>query len=71
MHQARRLEGELEVKLQALTKLCSGYESTYRSRQQEGQGLGPDQVWAAQAQGPLAPRDTAMWPHCRPACSRR
>lgn len=41
--QARRLEGELEVKLQALTKLCSGLETSYRSRS-ETPGLGPEQV---------------------------
>jgi hypothetical protein len=51
--QARRLEGELEVKLQALTKLCSGFESSYRSRQQEDrQGVGTDQVRATPAQAP-------------------
>jgi hypothetical protein len=50
--QARRLEGELEVKLLALTKLTSGLEGGYRSssssssRHDHGSGLGPDQVGA-------------------------
>lgn len=50
LRQARRLEGELEVKLQALTKLSSGLEGSYRSgglRQEHGSGLGPDQVGGA------------------------
>lgn len=54
MHsQARRLEGELEVKLQALTKLCAGFEASYRSRPDGA--LGPDQVegggWLGQRGG--------------------
>lgn len=48
--EARRLEGELEVKLQALTKLCSGYEaSSYRSKQDGKNGLGPDQLAQSKA----------------------
>lgn len=40
--QARRLEGELESKLQSLTKLSAGFEASYRSRSDAG--AGPDQV---------------------------
>ncbi|KIY96604.1 Golgi SNARE 12 protein [Monoraphidium neglectum] len=53
--EARRLEGELEVKLLALTKLTSGLEGGYRSssssssRHDHGSGLGPDQLAQAKA----------------------
>ncbi|KAI8465979.1 MAG: Qb-SNARE, Gos1/GS28-family [Monoraphidium minutum] len=46
--EARRLEGELEVKLQALTKLTAGFESSYRARA-DGPGIGPDQLAQAKA----------------------
>lgn len=46
--EARRLEGELEVKLQTLTKLFSGYEASYRARQ-DASGIGPDQLAQAKA----------------------
>ena len=41
--QARKLEGELDVKLAAYAKLCSGFEANYKSKP-EGSGLGTDQV---------------------------
>ena len=31
-HQARKTEGELDVKLSAYNKLCSGFEANYRAR---------------------------------------
>ena len=36
--QARKAEGELDVKLSAYNKLCSGFEANYRMRSDE-------QVW--------------------------
>lgn len=47
--EARRLEGELEAKLQALTKLCAGFEASYGRGRAEGLGLGPDQLAQARA----------------------
>jgi Golgi SNAP receptor complex protein 1 len=41
--QARKLEGELDVKLAAYAKLCTGFEANYKSKP-EGSGLGTDQV---------------------------
>lgn len=41
--QARKLEGELDVKLAAYAKLCSGFEANYRLRATDS-SLGADQV---------------------------
>jgi len=41
--EARKLEGELDVKLAAYAKLCSGFEANYKSKP-EGSGLGTDQL---------------------------
>jgi Golgi SNAP receptor complex protein 1 len=40
--QARKLEGELEVKIAAYGKLCSSYEGHYRGKGESG--LATDQV---------------------------
>ncbi len=50
--QARKLEGELDVKLAAYAKLCSGFESSYRSKL-DSSGLGADQVSAGCKGGEL------------------
>jgi hypothetical protein len=34
--QARKLEGELDVKLASYAKLCSGFEASYRHRASDG-----------------------------------
>ncbi|KAI8471794.1 MAG: Qb-SNARE, Gos1/GS28-family [Monoraphidium minutum] len=50
--EARRLEGELEVKLQALTKLVSGLEGSFHRSgrlQEHTPGLGPEQLAAGKA----------------------
>lgn len=41
--QARRLEGELDVKLAAFTKLCSSFEASYKLNTADN-SLGADQV---------------------------
>ncbi len=51
--QARKLEGELDVKLAAYAKLCSGFESSYRSKV-ESSSLGADQVRAFLASLPYS-----------------
>ena len=42
--QARKLEGELDVKQAAYAKLCSGYEANYRLKAANNSSLGADQV---------------------------
>lgn len=42
--QARKLEGELDVKLAAYAKLCSGFEANYRLKASDSSSLGADQV---------------------------
>jgi hypothetical protein len=43
--QARKLEGELDVKMAAYAKLCAGFEATYRLRAgTDSAALGADQV---------------------------
>ena len=41
--QARRLEGEIDVKLAAFTKLCSSFEASYKLNSADS-SLGADQV---------------------------
>lgn len=42
--QARKLEGELDAKLAAYGKLCTGYESSYATSKRGEAGLSNDQV---------------------------
>ncbi|KXZ44881.1 hypothetical protein GPECTOR_61g834 [Gonium pectorale] len=42
--QARRLEGELDVKLAAFTKLCSSFEASYKLNTADNAALGADQL---------------------------
>lgn len=64
--QARKLEGELDVKLAAYAKLCSSFESSYRSKPDSV--LGSEQVRAAErVEGAAA----AVRPHAHHVCSAR
>ncbi len=48
--EARRLEGELDVKMAAYAKLCSGFEANYRLRAApESTALGADQLAQSRA----------------------
>ncbi|KAG2492387.1 hypothetical protein HYH03_009334 [Edaphochlamys debaryana] len=42
--EARRLEGELDVKLAAFTKLCSSFEASYKLNSSDSSALGADQL---------------------------
>ncbi|KAF5837898.1 Qb-SNARE, Gos1/GS28-family [Dunaliella salina] len=42
--EARKLEGELDVKLAAYAKLCSGFEANYRLKASDSSSLGADQL---------------------------
>ncbi|EFJ40319.1 Qb-SNARE, Gos1/GS28-family [Volvox carteri f. nagariensis] len=42
--EARRLEGELDVKLAAFTKLCSSFEASYKLNSTDNAALGADQL---------------------------
>lgn len=54
--QARKLEGELDVKLVAYNKLCTGFEATYKLKS-DNNALGADQVRL-----PVGPgRETSTW----------
>ncbi|PNH10224.1 Golgi SNAP receptor complex member 1-2 [Tetrabaena socialis] len=44
--EARRLEGELDVKLAAFTKLCSSFEASYKLNSTDSSALGADQQLA-------------------------
>ncbi|GIL67626.1 hypothetical protein Vafri_20975 [Volvox africanus] len=44
--EARRLEGELDVKLAAFTKLCSSFEASYKLNSTDNAALGADQQLA-------------------------
>eukprot|EP00195_Chlamydomonas_chlamydogama_P006955 CAMPEP_0202890734 /NCGR_PEP_ID=MMETSP1392-20130828/1050_1 /ASSEMBLY_ACC=CAM_ASM_000868 /TAXON_ID=225041 /ORGANISM="Chlamydomonas chlamydogama, Strain SAG 11-48b" /LENGTH=139 /DNA_ID=CAMNT_0049574357 /DNA_START=211 /DNA_END=627 /DNA_ORIENTATION=+ len=46
--EARKLEGELDVKLAAYNKLCSGFEANYRLKS-DSSALGADQLAATKA----------------------
>lgn len=41
--EARKLEGELDIKLAAYAKLCSGFEANYKAKS-DGSSLGADQL---------------------------
>lgn len=47
--EARKLEGELDVKLAAYAKLCSGFEANYRHRSADVSSLGADQLAQSKA----------------------
>jgi hypothetical protein len=57
------------VKLQALTKLCAGYEASYRARH-ELRGIGPDQVRAQACVGGRAAERSWRPPPARAARAR-
>jgi hypothetical protein len=71
--QARRLEGELESKLQALTKLCAGFEASYHRSRQDAPGLGHDQVRRPRPRpfSPVRRRAHTLRPARPPACSHQ
>lgn len=47
--EARKLEGELDVKLAAYAKLCSGFEVNYRHKNSDASSLGADQLAQSKA----------------------
>lgn len=57
--QARRLEGEIDVKLAAFTKLCSSFEASYKLNSSDSNALGADQV--RPASGISIVHASALW----------
>ncbi|KAL6762559.1 Qb-snare protein, Gos1/GS28-family [Haematococcus lacustris] len=46
--EARKLEGELDVKIAAYSKLCAGFEANHRLKTSESSSLGADQTKAVE-----------------------